>query len=205
MDQNVATHVVGPLGGTPLVNTSVANTVPGAVPAQGDTTLTTDGWTAAAAARLKEGDVFTINNVYAVNPQNFQSTGELRQFVVTADVSSAADGSALIPIAPALRTTGAFATINAMPNDNALVTVLGAANTQSPQNMAFHRNAFALGMADLEMPPSVRGSRVTDDELGVSIRVLEGYSIIEDIHIVRLDVLYGYCVPYRELACRIAS
>ena len=205
MDQNVATHTVGPLGGTPLINTNVANTVPGVAFVEGATSMTTDGWTAAAASRLKQGDVFTVANVYALNPQNFQNTGELRQFVVTSDVSSSADGSALVPVAPTLRTTGAFATINAMPANNAAITVLGAANTITPQNMAFHRNAFALGMADLEMPPSVRGSRVTDDELGVSIRVLEGYSIIEDIHIVRMDVLYGYATVYPELCCRVSS
>jgi hypothetical protein len=99
----------------------------------------------------------------------------------------------------------AFQTVTASPADGASITVLGSASTVSPQGLAFHRNAFALGMADLEMPPGVRGSRVTDDELGISMRVVEGYSIIEDIHIVRIDVLYGYAVVYPELCCRIAS
>ena len=76
MDQNVYPHTVGPLGGTPLCD---------GVPTSGATTLVTKGWTASAASRLKRGDIFTIANVYAVNPQSRQSTGQLRQFVVTAD------------------------------------------------------------------------------------------------------------------------
>lgn len=199
MGQNVKTHTVGPLGGTPLVNGA----------SQTGANLVTDGWTAAAANRLKKGDVFTIGSgstgVYAVNPQSRLSTGQLRQFVVTADTSSDGAGAATIPISPSIVTSGATQTVVASPADNATINVLGAANQSSPQNIAFHRNFAVLGMADLEMPRGVAGSRVTDDDLGVSIRVVEQYSIIEDISIVRLDVLYGYVVVYEQLAVRIAS
>jgi hypothetical protein len=84
MDQNVVTHTVGPLGGTPLTN---------GVPAQGATTLVTDGWTASAALRLRQGDVFTIAGVFDINPQSRASTGALQQFVVTANASSDASGN----------------------------------------------------------------------------------------------------------------
>lgn len=195
MDQNVAVHTVGALGGTPLVNGA----------SQTGATLVTNGWTAAAAERLKLGDVFTIAGVFAVNPQSRVSTGQLRQFRVTANTSSDASGNMTIPIAPSIITSGAFQTVTASPAHAAALTVLGAASVVSPQNLAFHKSAFALGMADLPMPPGVRGSRVTDDELGISIRVLEGYDIQEDLYIVRLDVLYGYVVIYPELAVRVVG
>src|SRR6266699_1375535 len=136
-DQNVAAHTVGPLGGTPLVNGA----------GQTGSSRITDGWTNTSASRLKKGDVFSIASVYAVNPQSRLSTGRLRQFVVTADCSDTA-GAITIPIYPALTPpnadgTGAqFQTVNASPADNAALTVIGAANTISPQNLGFHRDAI---------------------------------------------------------------
>lgn len=195
MDQNINVHTVGPLGGTPAVN---------GVTAQGATSLVTDGWTAAAAARLKKGDVFTIANVFAVNPQSRVSTGQLRQFVVTADVSSDASGNATIPASPAIASTGAFATVSAMPADNALLTVLGAANTLTPTNLAYHKDAFVLGCADLLLPKGVdMASRSASKKVGLSVRMVRQYAINTDAFPCRFDVLYGYKTLYPELACRI--
>jgi hypothetical protein len=206
MDQNVNVHTVGPQGGTPLINTTVANTVPGVVTAEGATSITTDGWTAAAASRLVVGDVFTIAGVYAVNPQSRISTGQLRQFTVTAAVSSAADGSALIDVSPALRSSGAFQTIDAMPANNAAITVLGAASVASPQNMTYHRDAFTLACADLVLPGGVdMAARVSDSQLGLSIRMVRAYDINNDRFPCRLDVLFGWKTLYPELACRVVG
>lgn len=194
MDQNVNVHTVGPLGGTPLVNGA----------GQSGASLVTDGWSLAAALRLRKGDVFTIAGVNAVNPQSRQSTGQLRQFVVTADVSSDAGGNATIPIFPSITASGAFQTVDAAPADNAAITVLGAANTLSPANIAYHKDAFALGCADLLLPKGVdMASRVSDDQLGMSLRMIRAYDINNDKFPCRLDVLYGWKAVYPELACRI--
>ncbi len=200
-DQNVAAHTVGPLGGTPLVNGA----------GQTGSTLITDGWTNSSASRLKKGDVFTIASVYAVNPQSRLSTGRLRQFVVTADCSDTA-GAITIPIYPALTPpnadgTGAqFQTVNASPADNAALTVIGAANTISPQNLGFHRDAIALAMVDLDIPRgAVEVERVSDEDAGISIRIVHFYDGVTDISGARMDILYGYSVIYPELVCRIAA
>lgn len=194
MDQNVPVHQVGPLGGTPLVNGA----------AQVGASLVTDGWTAAAAARLKKGDIFTIANVFQVNPQSRISTGQLQQFVVTADVSSNGSGQATIPIYPSIVTSGAFQTVDSSPADNAPMTILGAANVLSPTALAYHKNAFALGCADLPLPGGVdKASRVSDKKLGLSIRMVRQYDINTDKFPCRLDILFGWTVLYPELACRI--
>src|ERR1051326_589691 len=176
-DSNVIPHTVGPLGGTPLVNG--AN--------QTGANLVTDGWTASAANRLKQGDIFTVANVYAVNPMNRRNTGRLRQFVVTGDVNSDGSGNATIPISPSLvgptTATAAnplgitqFQTVNALPADNAPLTVVGAANTVSMQNLGIYRDAVVLGMADLDYPRgAVRAERVSDPDSAISIRVVEYY------------------------------
>lgn len=196
MDQNCPTHTVGPLGGTPLVNTA----------GQTGASLITDGWTAAAASRLKLGDVFTIAGVFGVNPQSRQSTGDLQQFVATADTASDGSGNATIPIYPPITISGAYQTVDSTPADNAAITVLGAANTATPQGMAFHRDAFTLVTADLPVPKGVdMGSRVSDKQLGISLRIVRAYDINTDQWPCRIDVLYGWASLRPELACRIAA
>lgn len=195
MDQNVFNHVVGPLGGSPAVNGNN----------QTGSSLVTNGWTAAAALRLKKGDVFTIANVYAVNPQTRQTTNQLRQFVVTADVSSDASGNATIPIFPAIAGPGSqFQTVSVLPTTGALLTVLGAANTVTPANLCIHPAAFTLASADLPLPGGVdMAARIASKHLGISVRMVRAYDIVNDIFPCRLDVLYGWAAIYPELACRV--
>lgn len=203
MDQNTPVHTFGAQGGAPQV----------AGAGQVGNQLLTDGWTAAALQRLNVGDTFTIAGVFAVNPQNRQSTGALRQFVVTAPGVSDGAGAMTINIEPAIITEGPFQTVSASPA-NAAAIIVGdstgtasvAANKVSPQGLAFHRNAFCLATADLQLPGGVdMASRVSDKQVGVSIRLVRAYDINTDRFPCRLDVLYGHATLYRELACRIAA
>jgi hypothetical protein len=196
MDQNIATHVVGPLGGVPTVNGA----------GQTGTTLLMKAFTAAAAPRLKEGDTFTIAGVFGVNPNSRQSTGDLQKFVVRGDVSSDAAGLATVPIFPAIITSGAYQTVDVSPADSAAITVDGAAGVSSPQGMAFHKDAFTLVTADLPVPKGVdMGSRVSDKQLGISLRIVRAYDISSDQWPTRIDVLYGWAALRPELAVRIAA
>lgn len=192
MDQNIATHTVGALGGTPLVNGA----------SQTGSSLVTDGWTAAAANRLKKGDVFTIAGVYAVNTMSKQSTGALQQFTVTADTASDASGNATVPISPAIVASGPYQNVSGSPADNAALTVLGTAATQYPQNLAFHKDAFTLVTADLEMPPSGWDSHRETYE-NISIRYIRGFDIVNDKFPARFDILYGMKALRPEMACRV--
>lgn len=203
MDQNIRKHTVGAHGGTPLVN--------GASTA-GDTTIATDGWTVDTVGILKAGDVFTIAGVYEVNPMSGDSTGVLKQFVALEDVDSGATtGPATIRIYPAgdsgpgLQASGAYKNCSALPADNAAITVLGAASTQYPQNLAFQKGAFGLVVRPLQMPDGVWGQRVTDPQSGLSIRVIKDYDIDNDKEILRMDILYGTKTLYPDLACRITG
>lgn len=196
MDQNIYTHTVGPLGGTPLVNGA----------SQTGSSLITDGWTASAASRLKKGDVFTIAGVYAVNPVSKNTTGVLQQFVVTADVSSDGSGNATIPIYPAITPTTAQKTVSASPADNAALTVLGAASTLTAQGMAWHKSAVALAFAELQKPDGVdMASMKTDKQLGISMRFVRWFDGDNDRFKSRFDILFGMKVVRPEWMVRIAS
>jgi hypothetical protein len=194
MDQNCPTHTVGAWIGAPLVNG-----------VQTGSSLITDGWTGSVTGLLKKGDIFTITGVYKVNPQSRQSTGSLMQFLVTQDVDSTS-GNATIPIYPAIIPGGQFQNVDSAPADNAPITVLGAASTVSPQGLAFHQDAFTLACADLPLPRGVdMAARVSDKQLGLSIRMVRAYDISLDRFPCRLDVLVGWAALRPELACRIAS
>jgi hypothetical protein len=200
MDQNVRTHTVGQLGGTPLIDGAT----------QVGASILTKGWTGAVANRLKEGDIVTFAGVYAVNPQSKQSTGALRQFVITADTASTVGGAATLPIYPAIVVSGAFQNVTASPADNAVILVFTHASTYAsavtPQGMAYHKDAFTLACADLPLPGGVdMAARVSDKQLGLSMRLIRAYDISTDKWPCRLDILYGWATLYPELAVRIAS
>jgi hypothetical protein len=206
MDQNVGVNVVGALGGTPTVNGA----------AQTGSSLITQAWTGTITNIVLRGNVFTIGSgatgVYAVNPQSKQSTGALRQFVITANASSTGGGAVTLSISPSIVVSGPFQNVTGQtgpitgPANAATINILGAANTTTPQALAFHKDAFALGSADLPLPGGVdMAARVADKQLGLSIRLVRAYDINTDRFPTRTDLLYGWTTLYPELACRIAS
>lgn len=201
--QSIVTHTVGPLGGTPLVNGASQHS--NSTPQANSQSLITDGWTAAAASRLKAGDVITIAGVKAVNRGTRQAYSYLKQFTVLSDVSSDGSGNATLTISPAIITSGPYQNVDAAPADNAAITVVtGTASTAYPQNLCFHKNAFALVMADLDLPDGAPfKARESYDNL--SVRVVKQYDIDDDKDIIRLDILYGVKTIYPELAVRLTG
>ena len=194
MDQNVRGIQAGAQAGTPLVDGS----------SQDGGSLDTDGWTASTDNVLRHGDIFTIAGVHAVNPQNRVSTGNLRQFVVRNTVDSDSSGEATVNIYPHIQASGAYQTVDSAPADNAAITVVGSASTRYANNLAFHKDAFVLAMADLPLPGGVdMAARATDPDAGLSVRIVKQYDISTDQFPCRLDVLYGWAAVYPELACRI--
>jgi aspartate 1-decarboxylase len=192
MSQSIKQFTTGSRTGTITVN--------GTVSTQGQATITLNGTT---GNTLKKGDVFTIANVFAVNPQTRESTGSLQQFVVTEDITAAASAFTNVKIAPAIYTSGnALATVDSFPQNSAAVTFLGGASSQYPQNLVYHRDAIAFATADLLLPQGVdMASRQVHN--GVSMRVVRQYDINNDRMPCRIDVLYGYSVIRPQMAVRL--
>lgn len=213
MSQVISTHTVGPLGGTPVTNGAQSASAPTGALSTTTANLTTpfdlvtDGWTAAAAARLNAGDVFTIANVFSVNPQTRASTGRLQQFVVTSAVSSDGAGNATIPMLPRPIFSGQYQNVTSVTNniaDGAGLTVVGTASTGYKQNLVFHGDAYLMGTADLIMPSGVdMASR--QNYKGISMRMVRQYRIGTDDMPARIDVLYGHKALYGQLGCRVTE
>jgi hypothetical protein len=207
MDQNTSTHTYGSYSTATLAtNTS---TFTGSLTTGWASTSTITVAAATANATLNAGDTFTIAGVFAVNPQSRQPYGGnvLRSFVVTAPVTITGGGSASVTVSPAIITAGQFQNVTVLATSaTAVVTPFNKTGEVSPQNLVFHRNAFTLASADLELPDGVHfAGRASDKDNGLSIRVVRQYTINNDSIPTRLDVLYGWAQLYPELACRVAA
>lgn len=195
MSQSIVQHTTGSR------STSDTILVNGAVSTQGATTISLDGGT--GSATINVGDVFTIAGVFAVNPQTRQSTGSLQQFVCTATATASSGAWTNVAISPPIFTSAnALATVDSFPADNAVVTFVGSASTQYPQNLVYHKDAITLATADLLLPQGVdMASRQVHN--GISLRVVRQYDINNDRMPCRIDVLYGFSTIRPPMACRI--
>lgn len=197
MDQLTASHTMGQRGGTPLMNGATSN---------GATTLVTDGWTAAAANRVKKGDIFTVAAVYSVNPITKQSTGRLQQFVITADTSSDGSGNATLPILPTIysSTSPTLQNVDALPADNAALTFLGSASSVTAHNVILHKDAYTLACVPMQQYGGLDKCTVEyDPDTGIAVRIMQGVDVTNDKLLVRADVLYGWAATRPEWASQV--
>jgi hypothetical protein len=201
--QNVRTHTRGTAAGTPLVK-GTQSTTWAASRDSGTMSLDTDGWD--TVTTLKEGDVFEIDAVFAVNPVTKATLPHLQQFVIRADVTAHATttSSTTLTISPPIITSGAFQTVSAAALNDATITIKGTASTGYAQNLMFRKDAFSLVMVPLVSPPGAMdvGRR---SYKGTSVRVIPVYDGINDHSMWRLDVLYGVKTIDARQATRISG
>ena len=190
MSQSIKQHTTGTRAAT-------GNTTGAAVTTEGSSTLTL---TVGSGELIAVGDVFTIADCYAVNPQTRESTGSLFQFVALA--STTATTTATVTVAPMYSATHALATMLTLPATSKAVVFVGTASTQYPQNLVYHKDAITFATADLLLPQGVdMAARAVHN--GISLRVVRQYDINNDRMPCRIDVLYGFSTIRPQMACRI--
>lgn len=188
MDQTVPQLTTGAYG--------TLGTVAGAN--QSGTSITTS----ALNGPLNKGDVISFAGVFAVNRVTKQSTGQLAQFAVTANVLA---GATAIPIYPAL-TPGAvqYQTASASPANGAAITAATKASEVYRANFVFSPQAVTMATADLELPKGVHEA-ARENYDGLSMRMVTAYNVSSDQFITRLDILYGYTWTRPEWAVRVCD
>jgi len=192
MSQSIKQHTTGSRTGAHTVTTTVST--------QGQATINITG---TGSQTIAAGDVFTIASVFAVNPQTRESTGSLQQFVVTEANTASGGAYTSVKISPAIYTSSnALATVDSFPQSSAVVTFLGSASTQYPQNLVYHKDAISFATADLLLPQGVdMASRQVHN--GISMRVVRQYDINNDRLPCRIDVLYGFSTIRPPMAVRM--
>ena len=187
-DQNIPVHVNG---------TAASFTVNGA--GQTGNTLIVN----AVSGTIRQGSVVTFTGVNAVNPVSRQDTRSLQQFVVTADV---ANGATSVPIYPPIQAAGPLQSVTASPANGATGTIFGGANATYETDFVYHRDAFTLAMVPMAEPEAGMGAKVSQEsDDGFTVKVTKFYDGINDNGIWRLDVLFGWCATYPELAVKMVA
>lgn len=120
------------------------------------------------------------------------------QFVCTVATSGNS-----ITFSPPIISSGPLQNVSAIPASGQTITVYGTTQgTVVPQHLMYHKEAFAMATADLEMPSGVDfAAREVFD--GLSIRVVRQYDISSDNFPCRIDILHGYEAIRPEWACRV--
>lgn len=168
-----------------------------------------------ANATISKGEVFTIADVFAINPRTRLPYGRLQQFTVLADVTANATGEATVAVTPPIVVSGVggsadiqeentqFAMVSAVPADNAVVTFAGSADTNYDQRAVFHRDAISLVSARLQEPFSGVSSFSQDPETGIAIRYWRDSDSATGKHIHRWDMVYGAATMDTSLGTRV--
>jgi len=198
VDQTIQSHTNG---------TMSVGTVNGA--SQTGSTITLN----AITGTLKKGDIITFDAglstaVNGVNRLTKQSLGSVAQFVVTGNVSTSGTSVGIYPaLTPISGTpnTVQYATVTRSPRDGAVVGFATSASATIRENLVFRKEAFTIVFADLPLIRNgvVKSARESYD--GVSLRMVEGYQILTDVFVDRLDALYGYTMPRPEWCVIVAD
>lgn len=154
------------------------------------------------------GEVFSIDNVYAVNPSTRQITTRAtdKQFVILEDATGAASAVTLT-ISPGIVGPGShYQNVDALPVTGATVTMwpgTSSPNGKSGKNgLLIHRDAFALVGVALEVPKAVEMStQMRDPKTGIAVRFVRMFDPIQSRMVNRFDVLLGFGALYPDNCC----
>jgi hypothetical protein len=191
MSQSIKQHTTG-------TRTATGNTVTTTVATEGAASI---ALTVGSGLTVKQGDVFTVADCFAVNPQTRESTGSLFQFVALAD-ATAVSTAIVVTVAPIYTAANALATVDSFPTAGKAVVFVGAASSQYAQNLVYHKDAITFATADLLLPQGVdMAARAVHN--GISLRIVRQYDINNDRMPCRIDVLYGFSTIRPQMGCRI--
>jgi len=163
---------------------------------------------------IKDGEVFTIDGVYAYDNRRQTPLGHLQQFRVIGDYT-ATGGLVTIRIFPAIivpvsspanntdRVNTAHATVSAAPSGSATITWKMTAGTTVVPRAILNKNAVVVNTADLIMPATGIGARKSLTKLPLSVRMWQNSVFNTGEHQVRFDVALTPNVRDRRRIVRI--
>jgi len=163
---------------------------------------------------IKDGEVFTIDGVYAYDNRRQTPLGHLQQFRVIGDYT-ATGGLVTIRIFPAIivpvsspvnntdRVNTAHATVSAAPSGSATINWKMTASTTVVPRAILNKNAIVVNTADLIMPATGIGARKSLTKLPLSVRMWQNSVFNTGEHQVRFDVALTPNVRDRRRIVRI--
>lgn len=145
---------------------------------------------------LRVGDIVQVGSTATTGLSGAARTG-LRNFVVTAN-TTATSNTITAAVSPSASHTASSGTTVAFK----------VGDSTRFDNLAFHRNAFALAMAPLPETGRAMGAQmasITDPKTGLALRVTMWYEGYDASIQVRIDALWGVKVLNPDMAVRYIS
>lgn len=175
-------------------------------------TISIDGLT--GSQTIKDGEVFTIDGVFAYDNRLGASLGRLQQFRVVGDHTATTGAIASLRIFPAIIVPGsgsggdinvntANATVTAAPLNDAAITFLGTASTAYKPRVILQKQAIVVNTADLIMPATGKAVRKSLTKVPLSVRMWQDSYFPTGEHRVRFDVALTANVRDRRRVVRI--
>lgn len=141
----------------------------------------------AGSETIKDGEVFTIDGVYAYDNRAKKALGHLQQFRVIGDYT-ASTGAVAPRVYPAIITSGPYQTVAAAPANTADVNFLGAASAVHQPRFIANKSAVVVSTADLIMPATGTARRMSLSKVPLSVRMWQDSTFSTGEHRVRFDV-----------------
>lgn len=184
-NQSIPFHTVG---------VGAVGAVVAVTPASGDSTVNLSGLGASVTGVYLPGDTIQFAGVNAVNPIDRSDTGLLMDFTVQNQVDSTAGGLGQVIVNPPIISDPAdpyrnvsIPVVATMP-----VTLIGAPGSRYHVNPAYHPRGLDIVIPPMEVLDNVNTSVVTDRDLNVSLRVERQGSLLNDVNMLRIDLLFGF-------------
>lgn len=192
-------HINGLFSGTITV---------GVAPVEGTNSITLTGFT--AGDQLTPGTLFRIEDMNRVNQLNYTDSGEEQWYCVASATVADGGGNMVITTVEKFEasTSTSFQNISALPLVGAAVTIDGASDEASMQNMVFHEHAFLFGCTKLgNIYPKGSGNELNiyDEESKLRIKCTTDGQIDDLSAISRIDVAHGLAAYWTPWATRINS
>lgn len=209
MDQNVNVHTTGNYGDQTIAQPKVEGL--DGTPLDLKDIVYVDNFSNqgdSPKANINVGDIFTIDEVFSVNPSNKQTTGRLQQFVIK--VKHEWGGQKLkFNFSPTVNH------IEGDPEQNVhlgvpivtdlvgkAVKIEGDSNTSYPINLLFHRDAFSFVSAKLHAAKNADFA-ATQTHDGFSLRIWRDADIQSSSFPARIDILYEFATIRPPMAVRL--
>lgn len=175
-------------------------------------TIAIDGLT--GSQTIKDGEVFTIADVYAYDNRAQATRSNLQQFRVVGDHTATTGAIAALRIFPAIIVPGAgsggdinvntaHATVNAAPADNAAITFIGTASTAYKPRAIIQKDAIVVNTAPLVMPATGIGRNQKLTRVPLTVRMWQHSDFDTGAHSVRFDVALTANVRDRRRIVRL--
>lgn len=138
-------------------------------------TMAADGF--GAAATIKDGEIFTIANIFAWDNRKQQILPHLQQFRVIGDTVADGTGAvAALRYFPAIiigdtNNNSAHRTVNIVPPDNAVITFRGTASTPYTPRLLIQKQAITVSTMDLMSSFTDNNDRVSLTKVPLSVRM----------------------------------